>query len=96
MHRLQVVLHHIKAQPVSAEQHQVGSCAHPASADDVVVVHGRRTAITRGGRGGFKVRPWVWAPGRVGFWLLCSVPFVARWLRPRTVTALSGVGRGWG
>ncbi|XP_015979422.1 3-ketoacyl-CoA thiolase, peroxisomal [Rousettus aegyptiacus] len=54
MHRLQVVLHHIKAQPVSAEQHQVGSCAHPASADDVVVVHGRRTAITRGCRGGFK------------------------------------------
>ncbi|GAB5576965.1 3-ketoacyl-CoA thiolase [Prionailurus iriomotensis] len=30
------------------------SGAQPVSADDVVVVHGRRTAIGRGGRGGFK------------------------------------------
>lgn len=57
--------------------------APPASADDVVVVHGRRTAIARGGRGGFKVRPWVRAPGvrwRQGagwVWLLCSVPLGA-------------------
>ncbi|ELK13640.1 3-ketoacyl-CoA thiolase, peroxisomal [Pteropus alecto] len=54
MHRLQVVLHHLKAQTVPARQLQVWSGAQQVSADDVVVVHGRRTAITRGGRGGFK------------------------------------------
>lgn len=75
--RLQVVLDHLKGQPVSARQLQVRSGAQQVLPDDVVVVHGRRTAITRGNRGGFKVRLWVWAPGRVGFWLLCSVPFDA-------------------
>ncbi|XP_039699241.1 3-ketoacyl-CoA thiolase, peroxisomal [Pteropus medius] len=54
MHRLQVVLHHLNAQTVSARQLQVWSGTQQVSAGDVVVVHGRRTAITRGGRGGFK------------------------------------------
>lgn len=93
MHRLQVVLHHLNAQTVSARQLQVWSGTQQVSAGDVVVVHGRRTAITRGGRGGFKVRPWVWAPGRPGVGrvlaLLLGSPRRRRWLRAGTVTALS-------
>uniref|UniRef100_A0A4X1TYJ8 Acetyl-CoA acyltransferase 1 n=1 Tax=Sus scrofa TaxID=9823 RepID=A0A4X1TYJ8_PIG len=59
MWRLQVVLGHLKAQPTSglapAPQAEPCSSSHPlASAEDIVVVHGRRTAIGRSGRGGFK------------------------------------------
>lgn len=77
MQRLQVVLGHLNCRPNSGPQSRLqalqcrGGFPRP-SADDVVVVHGRRTAIGRGGRGGFKVRPWDPAPGVR--WLLCSVP----------------------
>uniref|UniRef100_A0A8C5YHX6 Acetyl-CoA acyltransferase 1 n=1 Tax=Microcebus murinus TaxID=30608 RepID=A0A8C5YHX6_MICMU len=57
MRRLQVVLGHLKGQPDSGWEPQAAPClsSHPqASAADVVVVHGRRTAIGRAGRGGFK------------------------------------------
>ncbi|CAK7312055.1 3-ketoacyl-CoA thiolase, peroxisomal [Vulpes lagopus] len=59
MRRLQVVLGHLSGQPPSdgAPAPQAARClggAPRGSADDVVVVHGRRTAIGRGGRGGFK------------------------------------------
>lgn len=61
MRRVQVVLGHLKgrassdpAQALAAEPCRGG--APQASPDDVVVVHGRRTAIGRAGRGGFKVR----------------------------------------
>ncbi|XP_049726697.1 3-ketoacyl-CoA thiolase, peroxisomal [Elephas maximus indicus] len=59
MERLGVVLGHLRGQPdahpgpaLRAERCLSGAPA--ASAADVVVVHGRRTAIGRGGRGGFK------------------------------------------
>ncbi|XP_004676369.1 PREDICTED: 3-ketoacyl-CoA thiolase, peroxisomal [Condylura cristata] len=59
MRRLQVVLGHLKGQPGSSPEPalQVRPCwsgAPQGSAADVVVVHGRRTAIGRAGRGGFK------------------------------------------
>lgn len=54
MHRLQVVLDHLNGQPVSARQLQDSHGTQQVSANDVVVVHGRRTAIARQGRGGFK------------------------------------------
>uniref|UniRef100_A0AAA9SLH6 Acetyl-CoA acyltransferase 1 n=2 Tax=Bos TaxID=9903 RepID=A0AAA9SLH6_BOVIN len=57
MRRLQVVLGHLKGRPASDPEPQATPCwsgARRASAEDVVVVHGRRTAIGRSGRGGFK------------------------------------------
>ncbi|KAB0378052.1 hypothetical protein FD755_009630 [Muntiacus reevesi] len=57
MRRLQVVLGHLKGRPASDPEPQASPClglARRASAEDVVVVHGRRTAIGRSGRGGFK------------------------------------------
>ncbi|KAL2804051.1 3-ketoacyl-CoA thiolase, peroxisomal isoform b [Daubentonia madagascariensis] len=57
MRRLQVVLGHLKGQPNSGWTPQAAPCLSgdpQASAADVVVVHGRRTAIGRAGRGGFK------------------------------------------
>ncbi|XP_004419563.1 PREDICTED: 3-ketoacyl-CoA thiolase, peroxisomal isoform X1 [Ceratotherium simum simum] len=59
MRRLQVVLGHLKDRPDSGRQPapQAAPCwssTRPSAADDVVVVHGRRTAIGRAGRGGFK------------------------------------------
>ncbi|XP_004412370.1 PREDICTED: 3-ketoacyl-CoA thiolase, peroxisomal isoform X2 [Odobenus rosmarus divergens] len=59
MRRLQVVLGHLTGHPHSGgmPEPQAAPCLSGAprvSADDVVVVHGRRTAIGRGGRGGFK------------------------------------------
>ncbi|XP_023587992.1 3-ketoacyl-CoA thiolase, peroxisomal isoform X2 [Trichechus manatus latirostris] len=59
MQRLGVVLGHLKGRPDtdSGPALQAARClsgAPRASAADVVVVHGRRTAIGRGGRGGFK------------------------------------------
>lgn len=62
MRRLQVVLGHLNRQPASGPEPapRAAPCwsgAPRKSAEDVVVVHGRRTAIGRSGRGGFKVRP---------------------------------------
>lgn len=62
MRRLQVVLGHLTGHPQcrgepAPEAAPCLSGASQVSAEDVVVVHGRRTAIGRGGRGGFKVRP---------------------------------------
>lgn len=57
MRRLQVVLGHLKGRPAPDPEPQAAPClsgARRASAEDVVVVHGRRTAIGRSGRGGFK------------------------------------------
>ncbi|KAM6169458.1 3-ketoacyl-CoA thiolase, peroxisomal isoform 2-T2 [Rhynchocyon petersi] len=57
MRRLQVVLGHLKSRPDSVSAPQPVPClstSSKVSASDVVVVHGRRTAIGRGGRGGFK------------------------------------------
>ncbi|XP_006869210.1 PREDICTED: 3-ketoacyl-CoA thiolase, peroxisomal isoform X1 [Chrysochloris asiatica] len=59
MRRLQVVLGHLKGRPDSdsVPELQAAPCLSGASRSspaDVVVVHGRRTAIGRGGRGGFK------------------------------------------
>ncbi|EHB16856.1 3-ketoacyl-CoA thiolase B, peroxisomal [Heterocephalus glaber] len=57
MLRLQVVLGHLSGRPQSNLALQAEPCLSgfpPASAADVVVVHGRRTAIGRAGRGGFK------------------------------------------
>uniref|UniRef100_A0A2K6FWV7 Acetyl-CoA acyltransferase 1 n=1 Tax=Propithecus coquereli TaxID=379532 RepID=A0A2K6FWV7_PROCO len=57
MRRLQVVLGHLKGQQNSGWAPQAAPClsTYPqASAADVVVVHGRRTAIGKAGRGGFK------------------------------------------
>nr|XP_005901201.1 PREDICTED: 3-ketoacyl-CoA thiolase, peroxisomal isoform X2 [Bos mutus] len=57
MRRLQVVLGHLKGRPASDPEPLATPCwsgARRASAEDVVVVHGRRTAIGRSGRGGFK------------------------------------------
>ncbi|XP_035886400.1 3-ketoacyl-CoA thiolase, peroxisomal isoform X2 [Phyllostomus discolor] len=59
MQRLQVVLGHLSSQPSSGWKRglhaaRCGSRAPQTSAEDVVVVHGRRTAIGRGRRGGFK------------------------------------------
>uniref|UniRef100_A0A5F8GLW4 acetyl-CoA C-acetyltransferase n=1 Tax=Monodelphis domestica TaxID=13616 RepID=A0A5F8GLW4_MONDO len=64
MQRLQVVLGHLSGRPEPGSGLGLGMgleaapCSGLAStraaADDVVVVHGRRTAIGRGGRGGFK------------------------------------------
>ncbi|XP_006890654.1 PREDICTED: 3-ketoacyl-CoA thiolase A, peroxisomal-like isoform X2 [Elephantulus edwardii] len=59
MRRLQVVLGHLVGRPDSdvASSPQPVACLSSfsqASPADVVVVHGRRTAIARGGRGGFK------------------------------------------
>lgn len=59
MKRLQVVLGHLKGRPSSGPEPalEANSCwggARQVSPEDVVVVHGRRTAIGRGGRGGFK------------------------------------------
>lgn len=54
-----MVLGHLKGRPASDPEPQAAPCwsgARRASAEDVVVVHGRRTAIGRSGRGGFKVR----------------------------------------
>lgn len=78
---------HLNGRPDSGSRPalQAAPCwsrAPRASAEDVVVVHGRRTAIGRGGRGGFKVGPWIPAPGvkwqgAHWDWLLCSVPLGA-------------------
>uniref|UniRef100_A0A2K6LSM7 acetyl-CoA C-acetyltransferase n=2 Tax=Rhinopithecus TaxID=542827 RepID=A0A2K6LSM7_RHIBE len=57
MQRLQVVLGHLTGRPGSGWMPQAALClsgSPQASAADVVVVHGRRTAICRAGRGGFK------------------------------------------
>uniref|UniRef100_U3EKQ4 3-ketoacyl-CoA thiolase, peroxisomal isoform a n=1 Tax=Callithrix jacchus TaxID=9483 RepID=U3EKQ4_CALJA len=57
MQRLQVVLGHLTGQPHPGWTLQAAPCSSgdpQASAADVVVVHGRRTAICRAGRGGFK------------------------------------------
>uniref|UniRef100_A0A8D2DZ94 Acetyl-CoA acyltransferase 1 n=1 Tax=Sciurus vulgaris TaxID=55149 RepID=A0A8D2DZ94_SCIVU len=57
MFRLQVVLGHLKGRPEWRPAPQAAPCfgSFPqASAADVVVVHGRRTAIGKAGRGGFK------------------------------------------
>uniref|UniRef100_A0A8I5TZE8 Acetyl-CoA acyltransferase 1 n=1 Tax=Pongo abelii TaxID=9601 RepID=A0A8I5TZE8_PONAB len=57
MQRLQVVLGHLRGPADSGWMPQAAPClsgAPQASAADVVVVHGRRTAICRAGRGGFK------------------------------------------
>uniref|UniRef100_A0A8C6R903 3-ketoacyl-CoA thiolase B, peroxisomal n=1 Tax=Nannospalax galili TaxID=1026970 RepID=A0A8C6R903_NANGA len=57
MYRLQVVLGHLAGRPGSSSALQAAPCSAgfpQASADDVVVVHGRRTPIGRGRRGGFK------------------------------------------
>uniref|UniRef100_A0A8C3YT03 acetyl-CoA C-acetyltransferase n=1 Tax=Catagonus wagneri TaxID=51154 RepID=A0A8C3YT03_9CETA len=59
MQRLQVVLGHLKGRPASdpAPAPRAAPCWNGvplASEEDVVVVHGRRTAIGRSGRGGFK------------------------------------------
>ncbi|XP_063468375.1 3-ketoacyl-CoA thiolase, peroxisomal isoform X1 [Symphalangus syndactylus] len=57
MQRLQVVLGHLRGPADSGWMPQAAPClsgASQASAADVVVVHGRRTAICRAGRGGFK------------------------------------------
>uniref|UniRef100_A0A8C6G1M6 acetyl-CoA C-acetyltransferase n=1 Tax=Moschus moschiferus TaxID=68415 RepID=A0A8C6G1M6_MOSMO len=57
MRRLQVVLGHLKGRPASDPEPQAAPCwsgARQESAEDIVVVHGRRTAIGRSGRGGFK------------------------------------------
>ncbi|CAH6777540.1 3-ketoacyl-CoA thiolase B, peroxisomal [Phodopus roborovskii] len=57
MHRLQVVLGHLAGRPESSSAMQAAPCSAgflQASANDVVVVHGRRTPIGRAGRGGFK------------------------------------------
>ncbi|XP_044776629.1 3-ketoacyl-CoA thiolase, peroxisomal isoform X2 [Neomonachus schauinslandi] len=59
MRRLQVVLGHLTGHPHSGgvPEPQATPCLSGAprvSPEDVVVVHGRRTAIGRGGRGGFK------------------------------------------
>jgi len=59
MRRLQVVLGHLTGHPHSGgvPEPQAAPCLSGAprvSPEDVVVVHGRRTAIGRGGRGGFK------------------------------------------
>ncbi|KAM5280563.1 3-ketoacyl-CoA thiolase A, peroxisomal isoform 2-T2 [Ctenodactylus gundi] len=57
MWRLQVVLGHLSGRPESSPTLQAAQCLSSfprASPADVVVVHGRRTAIGRGGRGGFK------------------------------------------
>ena len=100
MQRLQVVLGHLSGQPPSGwnrglQAAPCSSCAPPASAEDVVVVHGRRTAIGRGNRGGFKVRPWVRAPGArwwlgAGWGLASMLGSLWRpsWLRSRALTAL--------
>ncbi|XP_046516466.1 3-ketoacyl-CoA thiolase, peroxisomal [Equus quagga] len=59
MQRLQVVLGHLKGRPHSGPEPAPraapcwSSIRRPAD-EDVVVVHGRRTAIGRAGRGGFK------------------------------------------
>uniref|UniRef100_A0A9L0K5V3 Acetyl-CoA acyltransferase 1 n=1 Tax=Equus asinus TaxID=9793 RepID=A0A9L0K5V3_EQUAS len=59
MQRLQVVLGHLKGRPHSGPEPAPraapcwSSTRRPAD-EDVVVVHGRRTAIGRAGRGGFK------------------------------------------
>lgn len=60
MWRLQVVLGHLSGRPELRPAPQAARClgvSPRASAGDVVVVHGRRTAIGKAGRGGFKVRP---------------------------------------
>lgn len=93
MQRLQVVLGHLNYRPNSGSHPRLqasqcrGDFPRP-SADDVVVVHGRRTAIGRGGRGSFKVRPWDPAPGVRR--LLCSVPLgsVPEWGRVAGVLGL--------
>uniref|UniRef100_A0A8C0E5Z4 Acetyl-CoA acyltransferase 1 n=1 Tax=Balaenoptera musculus TaxID=9771 RepID=A0A8C0E5Z4_BALMU len=59
MRRLQMVLGHLNRQPASGPEPapRAAPCwsgAPRKSAEDVVVVHGRRTAIGRSGRGGFK------------------------------------------
>lgn len=58
-----------------------GGPPRAASPDDVVVVHGRRTAIGRARRGGFKVRPGgSCPPGPAGAWHPCwewGAPFFA-------------------
>uniref|UniRef100_A0A2K5Q548 Acetyl-CoA acyltransferase 1 n=1 Tax=Cebus imitator TaxID=2715852 RepID=A0A2K5Q548_CEBIM len=57
MRRLSVVLGHLAGKPDPGWTLQAAPCATgapQASAADVVVVHGRRTAICRAGRGGFK------------------------------------------
>uniref|UniRef100_A0A2K5HGI9 acetyl-CoA C-acetyltransferase n=1 Tax=Colobus angolensis palliatus TaxID=336983 RepID=A0A2K5HGI9_COLAP len=57
MQRLQVVLGHLTGRRGSGWMPQAAPClsgSPQASAADVVVVHGRRTAICRAGRGGFK------------------------------------------
>lgn len=80
MWRLQVVLGHLAGQPDPGLALRAAPCfsSFPqASAADVVVVHGRRTAVCKAGRGGFKVRP----PG-TGAWgetVEGREPSYARW-----------------
>lgn len=98
MQRLQVVLGHLKGRPHSGPEPAPraapcwSSTRRPAD-EDVVVVHGRRTAIGRAGRGGFKVRPL--GPGagceaaaRAGWGLapLFGSPRLRRCLRAQAVT----------
>lgn len=72
MRRVQLVLGHLAASPPGAGTglraapcgSRAGAEPRAASPDDVVVVHGRRTAIGRAKRGGFKVRPGAGGPSR--------------------------------
>lgn len=63
--RVQLVLGHLAGSPPGTGTgiraapcgSRAGVSSRASSPDDVVVVHGRRTAIGRAKRGGFKVRP---------------------------------------
>uniref|UniRef100_A0A8C6ESD7 acetyl-CoA C-acetyltransferase n=1 Tax=Marmota marmota marmota TaxID=9994 RepID=A0A8C6ESD7_MARMA len=58
--QLQVVQGHLTCRPESGPALQAAPCFgnfRQASAEDVVVVHGWRTALGKAGRGVFKVRP---------------------------------------
>ncbi|MBN3303142.1 THIK protein, partial [Amia calva] len=58
MHRVKVVFGHLSPPPTGRAQARVTraqcSAAAPASADDIVIVHGLRTAIGKAKRGSFK------------------------------------------
>ena len=61
MNRAKVVIGHLSREGrenVSrVETRPTGAASHVGSADDVVVCAARRTAMCKGRRGGFKVRP---------------------------------------
>lgn len=71
MLRLKVISGHLSrsGSPEPKRELERSACA-AASPDDVVVVHGVRTAVTKAKRGGFKV---TWAdPGSADLWLTLS------------------------